>query len=111
MGVVAGDAGAIFLDPDLFRAAQQDHGGWVDTMAEVRMTSWDGAKPCDQFQCCFSSPPSLIVDLAAQCIGQTCMILTVVHDLGRVFIHNSNGSVFCINRDIVTKVSPKKLIS
>ncbi len=24
------------LDPDLFKIAQQDHGGWIDGMAEVR---------------------------------------------------------------------------
>ena len=32
----AGDAVVVQLNPDLFKAAQEDHGGWIDTMAEVR---------------------------------------------------------------------------
>ena len=32
----AGDTAQVQLDPDLFKIAQQDHGGWNDAMAEVR---------------------------------------------------------------------------
>ena len=35
MGVKAGDSVAVYLDPDLFRVAQDDYGGWNDAMAEV----------------------------------------------------------------------------
>ena len=35
----AGDTVQIMLDPDLFRIAQEDHGGWNDRMAEVWI-SW-----------------------------------------------------------------------
>ena len=35
----AGDAVRVELDPDLFKIAQEDHGGWNDLMAEV-CTSW-----------------------------------------------------------------------
>ena len=31
----AGDAVRVELDPDLFKIAQEDHGGWNDLMAEV----------------------------------------------------------------------------
>ena len=31
----AGDAVKVELDPDLFRIAQEEHGGWNDMMAEV----------------------------------------------------------------------------
>ena len=31
----AGDTVQVMLDPDLFRIAQEDHGGWNDRMAEV----------------------------------------------------------------------------
>ena len=31
----AGDAVKVELDPDLFKIAQDDHGGWNDLMAEV----------------------------------------------------------------------------
>ncbi len=33
----AGDPVIVQVDPDLFRLAQEDHGGWSDTMAEVRI--------------------------------------------------------------------------
>ena len=33
----AGDAVRVELDPELFRAAQVDHGGWEDYMAEVHV--------------------------------------------------------------------------
>lgn len=32
----AGDAVKVELDPDLFKIAQEEHGGWNDAMAEVR---------------------------------------------------------------------------
>ena len=32
----AGDTARVELDPDLFKIAQQNHGGWIDGMAEVR---------------------------------------------------------------------------
>ena len=35
----AGDAVRVELDPDLFKIAQEDHGGWNDLMAEVRVFS------------------------------------------------------------------------
>ena len=31
----AGDGVRIELDPEVFKQAQEDHGGWNDTMAEV----------------------------------------------------------------------------
>ena len=34
----AGDAVRVELDPDLFKIAQEDHGGWNNLMAEVRYT-------------------------------------------------------------------------
>ena len=33
--VRAGDGVRVELDPGLFKAAQEDHGGWEDYMAEV----------------------------------------------------------------------------
>ena len=35
----AGNTVQVMLDPDLFRIAQEDHGGWNDRMAEVWI-SW-----------------------------------------------------------------------
>ena len=35
----AGDAVKVELDPDLFKIAQDDHGGWNDLMAEVHTHS------------------------------------------------------------------------
>ena len=37
--VSAGDAVRVELDPDLFKIAQEEHGGWNDGMAEVRTIS------------------------------------------------------------------------
>ena len=37
----AGDTVRVELDPDLFKIAQEQHGGWNDAMAEVRLT-WYG---------------------------------------------------------------------
>ena len=33
----AGDGVRVELDPELFKVAQEDHGGWEDFMAEVYM--------------------------------------------------------------------------
>ena len=33
----AGDGVRVELDPEVFRAAQNDHGGWEDYMAEVHV--------------------------------------------------------------------------
>ena len=33
----AGNTVQVMLDPDLFRIAQEDHGGWNDRMAEVNI--------------------------------------------------------------------------
>ena len=35
-GVRAGDGVRVELDPEVFKAAQEEHGGWGDHMAEVR---------------------------------------------------------------------------
>ena len=35
----AGDTVRVELDPDLFKIAQEEHGGWNDLMAEVYTTS------------------------------------------------------------------------
>ncbi len=34
--LAAGDPVKVQADPDLFKIAQEDHGGWDDVMAEVR---------------------------------------------------------------------------
>ena len=34
-GITAGDSVMVFVDPDLFKAAQQDCGGWRDSMIKV----------------------------------------------------------------------------
>ena len=36
----AGDTVQVMLDPDLFRIAQEDHGGWNDRMAEVNINGF-----------------------------------------------------------------------
>ena len=36
----AGDTVQVRCDPDVFRIAQEDHGGWNDRMAEVNIVSW-----------------------------------------------------------------------
>lgn len=35
----AGDTVQVRCDPDVFRIAQEDHGGWNDRMAEVNIVS------------------------------------------------------------------------
>ena len=37
----AGDAVRVELDPDVFKIAQEEHGGWNDRMAEVRSLGVD----------------------------------------------------------------------
>ena len=33
--ISAGDSVMVLLDPDVFKIAQLDHGGWIQNMAEV----------------------------------------------------------------------------
>ena len=39
--ISAGDSVMVTMDPDMFKLAQQDYGGWDDSMAEVKKrSSW-----------------------------------------------------------------------
>ena len=64
----AGDAVKVELDPDLFKIAQEEHGGWSDLMAEVLTIKLNYYEQGGSLCSLPSAPNSAIFHHIATCI-------------------------------------------